>query len=296
MPMYLKTIFVGIVLSCTAMLFGQSVGVSYNTKAHTFNPSVIPLTAQLYPVFCFSMPEGYTDFELKASVTNFKAPGDTDTEDEPSDHVGEEVVWYYNSTAPYISDTEGRCKFQKFDREFTFVYFQVSDAKYYNFSPLTDKQAFSGSWDARRYIVQAISNNTIDESDNTWSLCSYLKIQPSNTSSYTLYPITTNANTVPYINNSSSATGSPYSYNRLFARIPKVSGSRVGGIMVVIGWSDENKGNYKDLTPTNVRLMWTIRFFNSGGGEQDSSGKPVHRPIFPITWTNSINNRITSSE
>ena len=154
--MYLKTIFAGVVLSCAAMLFGQSVGVSYNTKARTFNPSVVPLTAQLYPVFCFSMPEGYTDFELKASVTNFigLVPG---IEDKPEDHVGDEVVFYYNSMWPYIGTTPPPTKaapFQKFNPSLIGVYFQVS------------KKYASSSWDGRRYIKQTnagTSELSIDE-------------------------------------------------------------------------------------------------------------------------------------
>lgn len=138
-------------------------------------PKYSRLQIPLYPVFCFTIPEGYTDFELKASVTNFK--GNTSNplqlSDFPSDHIGNEVVWYYNSLFPYLSgsNNRGRAPYQKFNINFTKVYFQLTDAIKIT---ATLNRTDNGTWDSRRYLIQTISTLNNLTSIN-YSLSSYRK-------------------------------------------------------------------------------------------------------------------------
>ena len=154
------------------LLFAAIVG--YSADMLTVNngkiqPTKYNLQLPLYPVFYFSMPEGYTDFELKGTITNFNNPS-TGIEDNPGDHLGEEVVFYLYSAYPYVGNT-GAAKFQKFDPK-TKVYFQVTNAA--KTAPDTPFDQ-SLSWDPRRYIKQQFSNTILDASNTKYAIFSYLR-------------------------------------------------------------------------------------------------------------------------
>lgn len=232
----LKYLFITTLFILTSILYGQTVGVTYNIDAARFNPPQVPLQAQLYPVFCFSMPDGYTDFEIKASITNFigLVPG---IEDKPEDHLGNEVIFYYNSMWPYKGTTPTKAApFQKFNPNLIGVYFQISQK--FDTSP----------WDGRRYIKQTNAGTTELETNNL---------------TYSIY----------------------YS--------GRTNNIKIGGCLVVCGFDPATDTEMaENLKPANAKLMWTIRFFNLSGGEQDSNGNPVYHPIFPITWINTTDNRL----
>ena len=152
------------------LLFAAIVGYSADTLTVNngkIQPTKYNLQLPLYPVFYFNIPDGYTDFEIKGSITNFKGTGNTSVEDEPSDHLGTEVVFYYNSLYPYIATT-GVAPYQKFNINLTSVYFQLSKAGKTSYNT-----SFTGSWDARRYIKQQASTSVLTASNINYSINSY---------------------------------------------------------------------------------------------------------------------------
>ena len=229
--MNLKLILSTVILCAVSILSAQTVLIGYDTKTGTIVPSNTNMQTQSYPVFNFQIPAGYTDFELKASITNFEGPNGTDA-DEPLDHLGNEVVFYYNSCFPYIGTT-GAAPYQKFDITHTYVYFSASDVVKYINSSTQNVQA-PANWDSRRYIYQIKSTAVLQTNQTSYDIASYLA---------------TNA--------------------------------KVGGVLMICAFADNT---FTDITPTNIQLIWTIRFFNRAGGEMDSNGKPIYRPITPTNW------------
>jgi hypothetical protein len=274
--------------------YAQTSGLSYNATNQTIVPKTAQLQPQLYPVFVFSIPEGFTDFELKASVTNFKDPNSN-----TSTHKGNDVVWYYNSAYPYLSGDAGLgiAPYQKFDIQSTYVYFQVSRALYTNDDPLTmyTQLPYSGEgWDSRRYIVQTIyQGSSLTNTD--YAISHYMYTKP-NITWIQVASSSTGSTTNAFINSASNSAGtSNVAFRRMYFRDSNYRGSRVGGVMVVIGW--RNITAYADMQstikPTNSNLIWTIRFFNDAEGERDqASNSPVYRPIMPYTWVSDFSNKL----
>ena len=99
-----------------SVLSYANVALTYNETTKKIIPSEVGLAGQLYPVFIFHIPSGYTDFELKATVTNFNG-GNV--------HDGSELIFYYNSCYPYIGTT-GAAPLQEFNINLTKVWVSVS--------------------------------------------------------------------------------------------------------------------------------------------------------------------------
>ena len=109
----LSFIFLAMLVS---ILSYANVVLTYNEATKKIVPSEVGLAGQIYPVFVFHMPSGYTDFELKATVTNFNGG---------NIHNGSELIFYYNSCYPYIGNT-GAAPLQEFNINLTKVWVSIS--------------------------------------------------------------------------------------------------------------------------------------------------------------------------
>ncbi len=115
--MFKKLSFIFLAMLVSILSYANIV-LTYNETTKKIIPSEAGLTGQIYPVFVFHMPSGYTDFELKATVTNFNG-GNV--------HDGTELIFYYNSCYPYIG-TIGAAPLQEFNINLTKVWVSVSSS------------------------------------------------------------------------------------------------------------------------------------------------------------------------
>lgn len=117
--MFKKLSFIFLAMLVSILSYANIV-LTYNETTKKIIPSEAGLAGQIYPVFVFHMPSGYTDFELKATVTNFKG-GNV--------HNGTELIFYYNSCYPYIGTT-GAAPLQEFNINLTKVWVSISSTYY----------------------------------------------------------------------------------------------------------------------------------------------------------------------
>lgn len=161
-----KIFLIATILFAFIIANGNDVLTVTNNKTE-ITPSYAQFQPQYFPVFVIDMPEGYTDFELKGSVSNFTGTGTTPN----NSHDGTELIFYYHSNAPYVA-AGGRAPLQKFNKDLTHIYFTVTNAIKYTNNNKTGWVSVNGKWDGRKYIYQLKSERAI--TNNDYSLSSYL--------------------------------------------------------------------------------------------------------------------------
>ncbi len=171
MKKFITTIL--LLISLITYSIARNDTVTVNPATGTYSPAYSNTQAAWFPIFILNIPEGYTDFELKGTITNF---GDVNGDSSISAHNGTEVIYYYNSQYPYIG-LIGRAPYQKFNEVYNQVYFTTSRAVRYtldgNFIPVS-----SATWDPRKWIRQIPSFNILGN-DLTYSLGNYTTIDGS---------------------------------------------------------------------------------------------------------------------
>lgn len=141
--MFKKLSFIFLAMLVSILSYANVV-LTYNETTKKIVPSEVGLAGQIYPVFVFHMPCGYTDFELKATVTNFNG-GNV--------HDGTELIFYYNSNYPYIGTT-GAAPLQEFNIKLTKVWVSVSESSTHS------------DHDSRVLIPHSNNGNTVINSGN----------------------------------------------------------------------------------------------------------------------------------
>ena len=305
-------------------LYAASSALVYDDAQNKIVPRGAGLQPALFPVFQFEIPIPYTDFELKATITNFDA-GTTGTN--AASHDGSEVVFYYNSAAPYISNgNAGRAPYQKFSLDNTYVYFTIAPGQSNYYVSFTNKDtassanynstnyagnnkylryAYQSNFDSRRWYCQIICKyNAL--STNAYSLQSYLRettkqYQIGNSDLYIGRSNTVVTPTPPYIEYYLSSTQSTASgKTQLKAGYYGFRG-KIGGVLMIIGYdtstsaSSIDKTLAQNLNPLNVKLNWVIRFMNDTQVEEANNNtydSEIWRPILPITWISDCSNRL----
>lgn len=259
------------IISIIASLFfiisiccAQKLTLTTNANNHAnIQPADLNLQAQWYPVFVIDFPvsEGWTDFELKGSVTNFQRPVDG--------NPGDELIFFYHSQAPSVNNNNANVfKYQQFDPEWIKVYFCATNIKkYYKGSisvvnmnwgnSLLNNIAtnFNGVWDSRWSVRQKNNGtNAISVGNLDWTLSSYL-LSPTN--------------------------------------------DKVIGVMIIVGWdktassTDPNVNKFQNnmnihCKPTNTKLIWKIVFSNPSSVDMVNN-KFKWRFIKPAFWINNYN-------
>ena len=150
--------FVRILLSLFLLL---SVTIGYSADTLTVNkgkiqPTKYNMQLPMYPVFYFSIPEGFTDFELKASITNFKAPGDTDIEDKPTDN------------GIYVTYKLAKNKGYKINDEIEWHIY--GDNKYYKSKIIIVSASYDIRFIAEKYNVGCLSKSTLVQNPLVYEL------------------------------------------------------------------------------------------------------------------------------
>lgn len=166
----IKNIFIFFIFALTIIssIYGNDA-LTVTENRDKIIPSEVHFQPQYYPVFIIDMPDGYTDFELKGSVTNFIGTGS----DPDNSHDGTELIFYYHSNAPYVSTSGGRAPLQKFNIDLTHIYFTVSTASKYTNDSKNGWITVNGTeWDGRRYIYQLKSTTAL--TNNNYAISSYV--------------------------------------------------------------------------------------------------------------------------
>lgn len=166
----IKIFYTFLLLIICSFSFGADT-LSINNSKTKISPAYANYQLHYFPVFIINIPDGFTDFELKASITNFKGTG----ANPDNSHDGSEIIFYFHSNAPYIG-TSGRAPLQKFNPLLTRVYFKVSKASKYTklYNNVLSWVNVSGNWDGRKYIYQLINPDLTSITTNEYSLSNYL--------------------------------------------------------------------------------------------------------------------------
>ena len=309
-------------------LYAASSALVYDDSQNKIVPRGAGLQPALFPVFQFEIPQPFTDFELKATITNFDA-GSTGS-NAPS-HDGDEVVFYYNSAAPYISNgNTGRAPYQKFSLANTYVYFTIAGGYSSYYMSFTNEDTASSTnynnstyagnnkysltskgGDGRRWNCQIICKYNALTS-NAYSLQSYLDetVKGWNiASSHLGVARYTNifAGTLPFVEIYGSASAStPVGKSQLKVGYYGFR-NRISGVLMVCGYDTSASAPTMDktlaqyLSPLNVKLNWSIRFMNDTDVEiayptsYANGENEVWYPIMPMTWISDCSNRLQSN-